>query len=193
MESQPTSRGFRAARALVLIAGWLVAVSSTIAAQRGAAPSTNVPPVSMTCPMHPDVVESSPGDCPICKMKLVPVRLETVWTCPVHLQVAEANAGKCPIDHRDLIQMTVALTWTCAGHPEIDHVDRGAVSGRDADDGANGRCVRTAITTRSTAASSSWRPTTSIISKAPIRARACSVSICTTTTRGRCRSIRPSG
>ena len=89
-------------------------------------PSANVPPLSMTCPMHPDVVESSPGDCPICKMKLVPVRLETVWTCPVHLQVAEPSSGKCPIDHRDLIQMTVALTWTCAGHPEIDRVDRGS-------------------------------------------------------------------
>jgi len=75
--------------------------------------------------MHPDVVEASPGDCPICRMKLVPVRLETVWTCPVHLQVAQPESGKCPIDHRDLIQMTVALTWTCAGHPEIDHVDRG--------------------------------------------------------------------
>jgi hypothetical protein len=76
--------------------------------------------------MHPDIVEGSPGDCPICKMKLVPVRLETVWTCPVHPQVAQPNAGKCPIDHRDLIQMTVALTWTCAGHPEIDRVDRGS-------------------------------------------------------------------
>jgi hypothetical protein len=126
MESPPTSRVCQAARALILIAGWLLTASSIIAAQRGAPPSTSVPPLSMTCPMHPDVVESSPGDCPICKMKLVPVRLETVWTCPVHLQVAEANAGKCPIDHRDLIQMTVALTWTCAGHPEIDRVDRGA-------------------------------------------------------------------
>ena len=26
--------------------------------------------------MHPDVVESAPGTCPICKMNLVPVRLE---------------------------------------------------------------------------------------------------------------------
>ena len=65
------------------------------ATRRGRA-SANVPPLSMTCPMHPDVVESSPGDCPICKMKLVPVRLETVWTCPVHPQVAETRCRQVP-------------------------------------------------------------------------------------------------
>jgi hypothetical protein len=111
----------------VLAAGSVTRLVPSIAAQRNTTgASVNVPPVSMTCPMHPDVVESSAGDCPICKMKLVPVRLETVWTCPVHLQIAESNPGKCPLDHRDLIQMTVALTWTCAGHPEIDRVDRGS-------------------------------------------------------------------
>jgi hypothetical protein len=97
-----------------------------LAAQRGkAATPISVPPVSMTCPMHPDVVESTPGDCPICKMKLVPVRLETVWTCPVHPLIVESKPAKCPIDHRDLIQMTVALTWVCPGHPAIDHIERG--------------------------------------------------------------------
>src|SRR5580765_5100598 len=112
--------------AVLLTAGGTALLPFSVAAQRGqSAPAVNVPPVSMTCPMHPDVVESSPGDCPVCKMKLVPVRLEAVWTCPVHPQVAETAAGKCPIDHRDLIQMTVALTWTCAGQPEIDRVDRG--------------------------------------------------------------------
>ena len=75
--------------------------------------------------MHPDVVEDRPGECPICKMKLVPVRLEAIWTCPVHAVIARDRAGSCPIDRRDLIQVTVAVTFTCVGHPEISQIDRG--------------------------------------------------------------------
>ena len=96
------------------------------APQRGGKPAPDVPPVSMTCPMHPDVVDSTPGNCPICKMSLVPVRLESVWTCPVHAVVAEEHAGVCPIDRRDLIQVTMAVTFTCAGHPEINQIEPGS-------------------------------------------------------------------
>jgi hypothetical protein len=110
---------------LAALLGIVALAASSLEAQRGKTAPSPVPPVSLTCPMHPDVVESTPGDCPICKMKLVPVRLETVWSCPVHSQIVETAAGKCPIDHRDLIQMTVALSWTCPDHPQIDSVDRG--------------------------------------------------------------------
>ena len=65
--------------------------------------------------MHPDVLEDKKGTCPICKMDLVPVRLDAVWSCPVHSVIAESKPGKCPIDKRDLIQVTVAVSWTCPG------------------------------------------------------------------------------
>ena len=75
--------------------------------------------------MHPDVVDSMKGSCPICKMTLVPVRLVTVWTCPVHGVIAEQQPGKCRICSRELVQSTKALTFTCAGHPEINQIEPG--------------------------------------------------------------------
>ena len=51
------------------------------------------------CPMHPDVRQDEPGECPKCGMALDPV-LPTggaTWTCPMHPQVVSAVAGACPI------------------------------------------------------------------------------------------------
>src|SRR5580765_3636368 len=75
----------------------------------------SLPPISWTCPMHPEILEDKKGTCPICKMDLVAVRLDSVWSCPVHPVIAESKPGKCPIDRRDLIQVTVAVSWTCPG------------------------------------------------------------------------------
>jgi hypothetical protein len=75
--------------------------------------------------MHPDIVEDKPGNCPLCKMALVPVRLESVWTCPVHAAVVKHERGTCPICKRDLIQMTMALTWTCPEHADINAIQPG--------------------------------------------------------------------
>ena len=86
---------------------------------------TPLPPISWTCVMHPDVVESKKGACPICRMALVPVRLVVVWTCPVHGVIEQDKPGKCPICSRDLVQATRALTFTCAGHPDINQIDPG--------------------------------------------------------------------
>jgi hypothetical protein len=81
---------------------------------------------SWTCPMHPDILETHAGSCPICKMNLAPIRLDTIWTCPVHRIVADPNEGACPICKRALVQVTVAVSWTCADRPDIEKLDRGA-------------------------------------------------------------------
>jgi len=101
-------------------------VAVGISAQRGTpAAKAPLPPVSMTCPMHPDVLEKQPGSCPICKMNLVPVRLDTSWICPIHTTQTSNKAGTCPICGRPLVQARVAVTWTCAAQQGIDRLEPG--------------------------------------------------------------------
>ncbi len=68
------------------------------------------------CPMpeHADLLYDSPGPCPICGMKMVPVlhlsgqaesAAVTSWTCPMpeHASVREPGPGKCPLCGMTLI------------------------------------------------------------------------------------------
>lgn len=78
------------------------------------------------CPMHPTYVKDRQGDCPICGMKLVPIRddappptamkqaspEETAhiepgqFYCPMDLEVVRDAPGKCPECNMNLIQKT---------------------------------------------------------------------------------------
>lgn len=54
-----------------------------------------------TCPMHPEVRQSGPGDCPKCGMALEPkvpsiLPSKTEWTCPMHPEVVSDKPGDCP-------------------------------------------------------------------------------------------------
>ena len=102
-----------------------VAPGPTVAQTARTRSDVNLPPMSYTCPMHPDVLEGDPGTCPLCKMNLVGVRLVSMWTCPVHSVITEPKAGKCPIDHRDLIQVTLAISWTCQGRSDVNQLAPG--------------------------------------------------------------------
>ena len=88
-----------------------------LAANLAAAPQAGqLPPLSYTCPMHPEILESKGGTCPICKMDLVPIRLDSVWTCGTKpLAVVRDAPGKCPIDGTPLVQVTAVVSWTCPG------------------------------------------------------------------------------
>jgi P-type Cu+ transporter len=55
-----------------------------------------------TCPMHSDVREDHPGDCPKCGMALEPVApapsvVKTEYVCPMHPQIVRSEPGNCPI------------------------------------------------------------------------------------------------
>jgi hypothetical protein len=106
-------------RRFVSFACLVMLISAAGAAQRGRTTSAPpLPPLSMTCVHHPDVIESAPGTCPVCKLALVPIRLAPAWTCPVHPAVIEDDRGACPICRRTLVPVTISMTWSCAGSKE---------------------------------------------------------------------------
>src|SRR5947207_15641171 len=81
-----SSRPMRFRRSAALLFAFALAVNPADAAQAAkpaatAAPAEKLPPLSYTCPMHPEILEDKGGICPICKMDLVPIRLDSVWTC----------------------------------------------------------------------------------------------------------------
>ena len=106
-----------------LLVAVALAVSPTAAPQTtktaGTPQAEKLPPVSYTCPMHPEILENKQGICPICKMDLVPIRLDSVWTCGTKpLAVVRDSPGRCPIDGTALVQVTAVVSWTCAGGTE---------------------------------------------------------------------------
>ena len=87
--------------------------------------NAQLPAVSWTCPMHPDVLEPKKGACSICGMDLEPVRLVLVYTCPVHAVIEESKPGNCRICARTLVQKTAALTFVCASNRDISQLEPG--------------------------------------------------------------------
>jgi Cu+-exporting ATPase len=54
------------------------------------------------CPMHPEVKQTGPGDCPKCGMALEPAtpviaKVQTKWVCPMHPEIVRGAPGSCPI------------------------------------------------------------------------------------------------
>jgi hypothetical protein len=112
----------------LLVAALALAVASLTAAQaptRATASAPQLPPLSMTCPMHPDIVENKAGSCPLCKMNLVPVRLDASWMCPVHAVVTEPQPGSCRLCGRALVPVVVSLSWTCRGEVNAEFLEPG--------------------------------------------------------------------
>ena len=75
--------------------------------------------------MHPDIVETKPGTCPLCKMNLVAARLDAAWMCPLHAAVIETAPGSCRLCARTLVPVTVSLAWTCRGEVNAQHLEPG--------------------------------------------------------------------
>ena len=80
-----------------------------------------------TCPMHPEVEQVGPGDCPKCGMALepkgVPVAAATTeWICPMHPEIMRDAPGDCPSCGMALESRTVVLEE--APNPELQDMIR---------------------------------------------------------------------
>lgn len=82
-----------------------------------------------TCPMHPEVIQDHPGECPQCGMDLVKKSIEegttkTVYTCSMHPEVIQDHPGRCPQCGMELVKKTIEekatkIVYTCPMHPEV--------------------------------------------------------------------------
>ena len=65
-----------------------------------------------TCPMHPEVIQDHPGNCPKCGMTLEPsgvpaATIKTQYTCPMHPEIIQDHLGNCPKCGMTLEPLTV--------------------------------------------------------------------------------------
>jgi Cu+-exporting ATPase len=75
-------------------------------------PGKTGPGREFTCPMHPEVEQQGPGDCPKCGMALEPKHAagptaRTRYTCPMHPEVVQDGPGSCPKCGMALEPMTI--------------------------------------------------------------------------------------
>ena len=76
-----------------------------------------------TCPMHPEIQQPGPGNCPKCGMALEPMEVpasaaKTMYTCPMHPEVVQDHPGDCPKCGMALEPKTVT-----AGSDEEDNAE----------------------------------------------------------------------
>jgi len=97
------------------------------------------------CPMHPEVVDDQPSDCPVCGMRLVaegnaaqdhhehaPATMpvaprgtdKILYTCPMHPEIVRDRPGRCPICGMHLEPMTPRLDDDDADRQEYRNMRR---------------------------------------------------------------------
>ncbi len=67
-----------------------------------------------TCPMHPEIAQAGPGNCPKCGMALEPKSpviqpAKTEYTCPMHPEIVQDSPGNCPLCGMALEPRSVTL------------------------------------------------------------------------------------
>ncbi|KFN40012.1 copper ABC transporter ATPase [Smithella sp. F21] len=89
--------------------------------------------VIYTCPMHPEIKQQGPGNCPKCGMSLEPEALmpaegKIEYTCPMHPEIIRDKPGSCPKCGMALEPKTASLTET-ESNPEYEDMRRRFIVG----------------------------------------------------------------
>jgi len=67
-----------------------------------------------TCPMHPEIRQLQPGNCPKCGMALEPIaqpspESRTQYVCPMHPEIVRDGPGNCPLCGMDMEPRTAEI------------------------------------------------------------------------------------
>ncbi len=88
-----------------------------------------IPKADYTCPMHPDVHQAGPGNCPKCGMTLEDATTAAAasrpeFVCPMHPQIIRDQHGNCPICGMALDPRNVSPESSDPGNPELADMTR---------------------------------------------------------------------
>jgi hypothetical protein len=86
---------------LILIAAAITCVATAAFAEQTPTPSASPPAQRYTCPMHPEVVRTEPGQCPKCGMTLVPLKEEKKFPTPKANDHATHDANGMAMPHHE--------------------------------------------------------------------------------------------
>jgi multidrug efflux pump subunit AcrA (membrane-fusion protein) len=113
-----------AVAALMLSAHWLVPVAR--------AQATAVRPQLYTCGMHPQIIREAPGNCPICGMKLQPVRANVARAAAAATDPTAATTGARKIKY----YRSTMIPGQVSDHPGKDTMGMDMVPVYEGDDSA---------------------------------------------------------